>query len=340
MYEIAPVVAGWQAAGRRYVLARQVAVEGFGRRWPAQALAVADDGQLAGTLLVGLADDPVRTAAAGMLATGGTETMQLLRLQVGNEQAAAAGLVCGGSATLLLQRDDGLPSALWPLLAGSGSGVLVTVLSAPDAGASLLVPAAGEPSGSLGSASLDEVAVRDAARVLHTGRATVESWTGEGRSLLSAVLVPSPRLVVVGAGEVAQALGRLAGVLGWDVIHLPGENADDSEVLASLGPDAAVVVLSHDLTVAAPCLAAALSSGAGYVGAMGSRRTQAGRFDRLRSLGVGEQTLARIHGPAGLDIGARAPEEIAMSICAEILAERSGRTSTSLSRLTGPIHPS
>ncbi len=222
---------------------------------------------------------------------------QLLRLEVGNEQAAAAGLVCGGSAALLLQRDDCLPSALWPLLAGSGSGVLVTVLSAPDAGASLLVPAAAEASGSLGSASLDEVAVRDAARVLHTGRATVESWTGEGRSLLSAVLVPSPRLVVVGAGEVAQALSRLAGVLGWDVIHLPGENADDSEVLAPLGPDAAVVVLSHDLTVAAPCLAAALSSGAGYVGAIGSRRTQAGRFDRLRSLGVGEQTLARIHGP-------------------------------------------
>jgi xanthine dehydrogenase accessory factor len=337
MYEIADAVTGWQQAGHRFIVARILEVEGFGRRWPTDALAVSEDARHAGSLIPGLVEGAVDRAAVELLADPGLPDARLLTVEASDSQAAATGLVCGGSATLLVQRGEGLPAGLWPLLTVGGSGVLFTTTSGPNIGASLLIAADGRAAGTLGDPGLDNVARGEVARLLRTGRSTTESLAAGDRSLHAAVLFPLPELVVVGDGQLAEALGRLAGNLEWDVSVLTGGD-DDLRALAGLGSSSAVVVLTHDLALAAPSLAAALASDAGYVGAVGSRKTQAGRAARLRELGVADVELERIRGPAGLDLGGRTPAEIALSICAEVLAERHGRSPVPLSGLSGPIH--
>jgi xanthine dehydrogenase accessory factor len=135
---------------------------------------------------------------------------------------------------------------------------------------------------------------------------------------------------VVGALEVQ------AGLLGWETG--PVDSGDLAESLAWAGGSAAVVVLSHDPHVDVPALQAALEAGAAYVGAMGSRRTQSRRLERLRAAGVADEVLDRIHRPVGLDLGGRSAPEVALSICAEILAVRHGRDGRSLRDRGGPIH--
>lgn len=145
-------------------------------------------------------------------------------------------------------------------------------------------------------------------------------------------------LLVVGDGEVAAALESTAHALGWEVLVV---NSLD-ETRAALGRCHSVVVLSHHDGLDGPAIEAALASDATYVGAMGSRRTQARRREWMRRNGVPEDLLARVHGPAGLDIGADTPGEIAVSIVAEIIALRRGVAGGSLGSLSGragPIHP-
>ena len=146
-------------------------------------------------------------------------------------------------------------------------------------------------------------------------------------------------LLIVGGGEVCTALVGIAGALDWDaqvVDSLPAAEA----ALAALGPDDAAVVLSHHDGLDGPALAAALKSSAGYLGAMGSRRTQQRRREWLLAHGVDEAAQSAIRGPAGLDIGADAPAEIAVSIVAEIVAVRRDAAAVgSISDRDGPIHP-
>ena len=111
-----------------------------------------------------------------------------------------------------------------------------------------------------------------------------------------------------------------------------------AKVGPDLGPRDAVCVLTHDPKFDVPAIVSALTTGAGYLGAMGSRRTNEGRLERLRDAGVPEAEIARVMSPIGLDIGARTPEETAISICAEIIASRTGRPSQSLRGTSGPIH--
>jgi xanthine dehydrogenase accessory factor len=140
-------------------------------------------------------------------------------------------------------------------------------------------------------------------------------------------------LHVVGDGPVAEALQAMAGQLGWVVTT----SADDPSVPA--GVDALVVTSHHD-GVDGPAIRAALEAGTAYVGGMGSRRTQERRRTWLLEHGVGEDALAGVHAPIGLDIGANAPGEIAVSILAEVIALRSGRgAGGSVSAREGPIHP-
>ena len=142
-------------------------------------------------------------------------------------------------------------------------------------------------------------------------------------------------LLVVGGGEVAEALGAIAGTLGWSA-----RLVDDLDAVRAGLPDAdAVVVLSHHEGLDGPALAAALATDAGYIGAMGARRTQARRRDWLVAHGVPEEVQARIHGPAGLDIGADTPAEIAVSILAEAIGVRRGVAGGALRDRSGPIHP-
>ena len=168
---------------------------------------------------------------------------------------------------------------------------------------------------------------------------------------------PPPRMVIFGAVDFTAALVRIAKVLGYRVtvcdarpafattVRFP--QADEVVVdwpdrhLATieLGPRDAVCVLTHDPKFDVPAIVAALRTRCGYLGAMGSRRTHADRIERLREAGVTDDGLARVMAPIGLDIGARTPEETAVSICAEIIALRTGLAASSLRDTDGPIHP-
>jgi xanthine dehydrogenase accessory factor len=144
------------------------------------------------------------------------------------------------------------------------------------------------------------------------------------------------RLLVVGDGPVSERLAPMAGMLGWEAMVA----ATLPEALAGVRTADAVVVTSHHAEVDGPAIAAALAAEPAYVGAMGSRKTQARRREWLLANGMSEDELARVHGPAGLDIGADSPAEIALSILAEMVATLRGvSASGALSDREGPIHP-
>jgi xanthine dehydrogenase accessory factor len=177
-----------------------------------------------------------------------------------------------------------------------------------------------------------------------------------GETVFAEVLGPAPRLVVVGATDTAEELCRAAKALGWRTAvadprpglvtreRLPSPDelvvAWPAEALERLAPgvDTAVVVLTHEERLDVPALTAALASEAFYVGAIGSRRTQEKRRARLHEAGVAEGDLDRLAGPAGLDLGANSPAETAVSILAEVLAVRAGRSGGRLAERSGPIH--
>lgn len=241
---------------------------------------------------------------------------------------------------------------------------LATVVEGPGTGSKLLVHPDRAPLGSLGDPELDRVAARDALGQIAAGTTGTRRYGPRGEAGRDDVAVfveaftPPPRMLVFGAVDFAAALVRVAKVLGYHVtvcdarpvfatpLRFPG--ADEvvcdwphrhlEAVGAGLGPRDAVCVLTHDPKFDVPALAAALATGAGYVGAMGSRRTHADRVRRLREAGVGDAGLERLMSPIGLDVGARTPEETAVSICAEIIARRAGRPAGSLRDGDGPIH--
>ena len=241
---------------------------------------------------------------------------------------------------------------------------LATVIEGPHLGAKLLVGPGREPSGSLGDPDLDRVVARDALGELESGTTGVRHYGehGEARERTVSVFVesfaPQPRMLIFGAVDFTKALVRVAKVMGYRVTVCDARevfatarrfpHADEVVVDwphrlleregASLGPRDAICVLTHDHKFDVPAIIAALRTDVGYLGAMGSRRTHAERVSRLEAEGVDAAGLARIMAPIGLDIGSRTPEETAISICAEIIATRTGRPAPSLRDSTGAIH--
>ncbi len=231
-------------------------------------------------------------------------------------------------------------------------------------GASMLVRDDGSSSGTLGVPELDEVVRRDASGALASGLSDTRHYGrhGEARqrevSVFLEVFAPPPRMVIFGAVDFTAALAKVAKVLGYRVEVCDARPvfatrarfpmADEvvatrperylAEIGESLGPRDAICVLTHDPKFDVPAVVAALETRAGYLGAMGSRRTHEDRVARLRDAGVPESTLTRVMSPIGLDIGARTPEETAVAICAEIIAQRTGKPAPSLRDRTGPIH--
>jgi xanthine dehydrogenase accessory factor len=241
---------------------------------------------------------------------------------------------------------------------------LATVVNGPDVGAKLLVRPEGEPMGALGAAGLDRVVARDARAQLQAGLTATRHYgpNGEARERAVEVFIesfaPPPRMIIFGAVDFTAALARAAKLLGYRVtvcdaravfatpqrFPMADEVVNDwphrylVKVEEELGPRDAVCVLTHDHKFDVPAIIAALDTDVGYIGAMGSRRTHAERERRLREEGVDSAALERVMGPIGLDLGARTPEETAISICAEIIARRTGRTVCSLRDADGPIH--
>jgi xanthine dehydrogenase accessory factor len=278
-------------------------------------------------------DEVVVAAARGLLATTGSHS-RTFRLDVAEDDAEGAGLTCGGYVNVLVQRLDDVPATLWDALGDGRPAALATTLD-DNPGASVHRPGQ-PPEGTLGSPDLDELARSTAAALLarpghHLGRARLDET-----ELLVEAWHPVPRLVVVGASALSDALVAQVGLLGWSGIVVTGRDEALDGVEALQGGDV-VVVVDHDHDLATPVLAAALRKPVGYVGGLGSRHTQAQRRSRLQQAGITDEEMARYHGPTGLDLGARTPAETAVSIVAEVLAVRSGRTASPLEGAAGRI---
>jgi xanthine dehydrogenase accessory factor len=248
---------------------------------------------------------------------------------------------------------------------------LATVVDGPGVGGKLLVTPDDGLLGSLGHAELDRVVHRDALAELEAGRSGVRHYGPEGQTtpedLIDTPVVsvfveswaPPPQMWIFGAVDFTAALAKVAKVLGYRVVVCDAREifatrrrfpmADEVRVTwpgtmfdergAQLSARDAVCILTHDPKFDVPAVQGALASKVGYIGVMGSRTTHAKRMQRLAEVGVSDPAqLDRLMSPIGLDIGARTPEETAISICAEIIARRTGRITPSLRDGEGPIH--
>ncbi len=248
---------------------------------------------------------------------------------------------------------------------------LATVVDGPSRGAKLLVVPGASAVGSLGDADLDRVVARDTLAELEAARSGVRHYGPhgettpedlEGSPVVSVYVesyAPPPQMWIFGAVDFTAALAKVAKVLGYRVtvcdarevfatrrrfpmadevmVSWPGPLFDERG--KTLGPRDAVCILTHDPKFDVPAVQGALATDAGYIGVMGSRKTHDKRLERLAEVGVDRpEDLARLMSPVGLDIGARTPEETAISIVAEIIAARTGRSAPSLRDSEGPIH--
>jgi xanthine dehydrogenase accessory factor len=248
-----------------------------------------------------------------------------------------------------------LQSEFARIAATDGRAALVTVISGSELGAKLLVRPDGSTEGSLGSDELDREGRSAAEELLWTERSETREF-GEA-SLFVDVVAPAPRLVVFGAVDYAAALCRLARAAGWrpyvcdprSQFATPERFPDAEEVIVAWPQDAFarlggidratyIAVLTHDPKLDDAALSIALQSDAAYVGAMGSRRAQAQRRERLLAAGLDEELLERVAAPIGLDLGAVSPEETALSIMSEVVAHKNGREGGRLSHSAGRIH--
>ncbi|MFE1201173.1 XdhC family protein [Streptomyces sp. NPDC058762] len=368
MLDIAEELHRWVEQGRDFAVATVVAVGGSAPRPTGAALAVDADGTVVGSVSGGCVEGAVYELCRQALQDGDTVVE---RFGYSDEDAFAVGLTCGGVIDVLVapvRTADPARPALATALAAAAHGetaAVARVVSGPAEllGRALVVRADGSRTGGLGGhPELDRTAAAEAGAFLDAGRTgTLEigeqgSRCGAPLTLLIESSVPSPRMIVFGAIDFASALARVGRFLGYrvtvcdarPVFATPARFPDADEVvaewpheyLARTEVDARTVlcVLTHDAKFDIPLLRLALRLPVAYVGAMGSRRTHLDREARLREAGVSDLELARLRSPIGLDLGARTPEETALSIAAEIVASRHGGTGAALTGAHTPIH--
>jgi xanthine dehydrogenase accessory factor len=283
---------------------------------------------------------------------------QLLHYGIADEDAWDVGLPCGGEISVWVQNYiSGEAQARFTELAQSGArAALVTVVEdSKAAGARMLVLPDGDPEGTLGDTELDEAAVGFAREALWTERSEMHE-VGESKLFVD-VVAPPPRLIVVGAVDFAAQLCEVAKIAGWRpfvidprarfattarfpaaervIVAWPDEGFGQ---LDPIDPATAIAVLTHDPKLDDAALRAALHSDAFYIGAMGSRRAQARRRERLLAAGLDTELLDRVAAPIGLDLGALTAAETALSIMSEIVALRHGRVGGRLIEARGRIH--
>ena len=361
MKEILDDIRRWRASGARIAIARVVGIEGSGPREPGATMAVTADGEVAGSVSGGCVESAVVTEALAVLT--GEADAHVVTYGIADEDAIAVGLTCGGTIRVLVASvDDMVLGPLEDALRAGRPVALATQVDGPDAGSQLLIEADGATSGTLGDLNLDRVAGRDALAALRSSATATRHYgrRGEARKQDVEVLIesfaPPPRMVIFGAVDFTAALARTAKALGYHVTVCDARDtfatrsrfpmADEVVVdwpdryldTVELGPRDAVCILTHDAKFDVPAIVGALRTGAGYIGAMGSRRTHDDRAKRLREAGVGDAAMKRVMAPIGLDIGARSPEEVAVAICAEIIALRTGADAPFLRDAQGPIH--
>jgi xanthine dehydrogenase accessory factor len=322
---------GWLAAGEQAALATVIATRRSAPRPLGSRLAVSESGALAGSVSGGCVEADVALQAREAIAQG---TSRILPYGIADDTARSVGLPCGGEIDVFVApvADPALVKELRRALEDGERGSLTTVVE-------------GEGTGEM---RLD----------LNGGRGIERPGLVQegGLTLFVEPLGPAPLLLAIGAVDLADALCALAGQLGWRTAvadprralltaeRLPSAGSLlegwPEDVLARAGTDdnTAVVVLAHDEKIDIPALGWALRSDAFYVGALGSRRTQAKRRERLLEEGVSADDVARLSGPAGLDLGGKTPAETALSILAEIVAVREGRDGGRLRDAKAAIH--
>ncbi|MER8114186.1 XdhC/CoxI family protein [Streptomyces sp. NPDC094031] len=368
MLDLATELTRWLAEGREFAVATVVSVGGSAPRDPGAALAVDRAGTVIGSVSGGCVEGAVYELCQEALESGRSVVE---RFGYSDEDAFAVGLTCGGVIDVLVvpvgAQAPARPvlAAALALAAGGEPAALARVARGPGEllGRTLLVRPDGTHEGTLaGHADLDRTAVAEASALLEAGRTgTVEisadgSHCPGGLTLLVESDVPPPRMIIFGAVDFASALARAGKFLGHHVtvcdarpvFATPARFPDADEVvvdwphryLRRTATDARTVlcVLTHDAKFDVPLLKVALGMPLAFVGAMGSRRTHEDRARRLRAEGVSERQLARLRSPIGLDLGARTPEETALSIVAEIVAARRGGSGTPLTGGRAPIH--
>ena len=348
MRELLETVRAWPAEGQ--APGRAVVIRTFGSapRPEGAVLVVTADGRLAGSVSGGCVEG---AAFEEIQAARRAGVSRVIRYGISDEQAWDVGLACGGTIDVLVEPYL-RPEVLEAAAAMRGAVVVIPLpADAPGAAFGPHPPGTGEPpaaalrvaaDGTLGwttgSPAADAEVVRAARAALAEGRsATV---TVSGRQYFLETYPAAPRLVVVGAVQVAMPLVDIAHVLGYLTVVIDGRAAfatrerfpdvdrlvvgwpDEVADEIGLGPADAVAVLTHDVKFDEPAIVAGLRRGCRYVGAVGSSKTQADRRARLRAAGLTEPELARLRGPIGLDLGGRAPAETALAIMAEIVAER------------------
>ncbi|GGV57630.1 XdhC family protein [Streptomyces massasporeus] len=365
MLDLAGPLHAWIEEGRDFAVATVVAVGGSAPRPPGAALAVAADGTAVGSVSGGCVEGAVYDLCLQALQDGETVVE---RFGYSDEDAFAVGLTCGGTIDVMITPfAGGRPAERAALAAATRAEpvALARVVRGPSGllGQALLVRPDGSSDGGLGGGpQLDRAALDRAGALLDTGRTgTVELSEGGshcpgGLTLLVESAVPPPRMIVFGAIDFAAALVRAGAFLGYHVTVCDARpvfatrarfpQADEIVVdwpdryLRRTETDGRTVlcVLTHDAKFDIPLLTEALRLPVAYIGAMGSRRTHEDRNRRLREAGVSERDLARLRSPIGLDLGARTPEETAVSIAAEIIAARHGGTGEPLTGSATPIH--
>jgi xanthine dehydrogenase accessory factor len=358
----------WWAAGEPVGMATVVATWRSAPRPAGATMLVGPDGTAVGSVSGGCVEGAVYELAQEVADTG-APVMQ--RYGVSDDDAFAVGLTCGGIIDVFVERVDraGFPElgeVADAIRSGTPVAVVTCVDGPPHRLGRRLVVWPDRAAGGLGPARLDAAAADDARGMLAAGRTGTLRYGVDGQrrgdelTLFVSSYAPRPRMIVFGAIDFAAAVARIGGFLGYRVTVCDARpvfatarrfpEADEVVVdwphrylRAQAGSGAVdgrtvLCVLTHDPKFDGPLLEVALRLPVAYVGAMGSRRTHDDRLARLREVGLTEAELARLASPVGLDLGARTPEETAVSIAAEIIAARWGGTGERLSIRDGRIH--
>jgi xanthine dehydrogenase accessory factor len=341
MRDILPDYERFAQAGKPFGRAVVTSVWGSAPRPEGSSMLAANDGTIAGSVSGGCVESATALEIAEAIERG---TPKLVTFGVTDERAWEVGLACGGTIKVFVEPAVG-PSIL-EAARGPGGEVVATIVAGPGVGASVRVLETGQVLGSLPLKARDDdlraAALGALGRQTSTSR-ELETDSGPVTFFLE-VFPRQPRLVIFGGVQIAVALVPLAKALGYRTIVADGREsfigrdrfpqADElilawpEEAFERIGLDSAcyVCVLSHDPKFDEPALQIALRSPAAYVGAIGSRKTQQARRDRLHETGLTDEQIKRLHGPIGLDLGGRQPAETALAILAEMTAVRYGGT--------------
>ncbi|MDQ1685145.1 MAG: xanthine dehydrogenase accessory factor [Frankiaceae bacterium] len=360
MRDLLPELRRWWGSGERFALATVVAVRGSAPRDPGASMAVSESGEAVGSVSGGCVEGAVFELATEVLATG---TPVLQTYGISDDEAFAVGLTCGGVLDILVRPVVG--DVLQAVAASTESEepvALATVIDGEGQIAATMAVWADRVEGTLGATGLDAAVTDDARGLLAQGQTGVRHYGPNGQRRQDEVAVfvesfaPPPRLLVFGAIDFAAAVARIGKYLGYRVTVCDARPVfaterrfpDADEVVCewphrylartAVDPRTVITVLTHDPKFDVPLLEVALRTPAAYIGAMGSRRTHEDRIARLREAGVEDEALARLRSPIGLDLGARTPEETAVSIAAEIIGLRWGGSGRPLGETGGDIH--